>query len=110
MYPTRGNFVAFIGNTASAGLVKRCVGSFREQAQFPSEGAAVTMLVPRIGSSDHWSFWKQGYQAVMVTDTAPYRYKHYHKLTDTPEKLDYEKLARVVEGLKGVVQDLAEGS
>lgn len=65
------------------------------------------MLVPRIGSSDHWSFWKQGYRAVMVTDTAPYRSKHYHKPTDTPEKIDYERLARVVEGLEGVIRDLS---
>lgn len=109
MYPSRGDFIAFIGNYASRDLVRQCVGSFREHAEFPSEGAAVTMAVPRIGSSDHWSFWKQGYQAVMVTDTAPYRYKHYHKLTDTPEKLDYERMARVVEGLEGVILDLSAG-
>jgi hypothetical protein len=109
MYPSRGNFIAFIGNYSSRGLVRRCVGSFRGHAEFPSEGAAVTMLVPRIGSSDHWSFWKQGYKAVMVTDTAPYRYSHYHKATDTPEKIDYERLARVVEGLEGVIRDLSAG-
>jgi len=68
------------------------------------------MIVPRIGSSDHWSFWKQGYPAVMVTDTAPYRYRHYHKATDTPEKIDYERLARVVEGVGLVVEDLAGGA
>ena len=106
-YPSEGNFIAFVGNYASRVLVRRCVSSFRTHAQFPSEGAALTMLVPRIGSSDHWSFWKQGYPAVMVTDTAPYRYRHYHKLTDTPEKIDYERLARVVEGLRGVVADLS---
>jgi len=107
MYPSRGDFIAFIGNYSSRALVRQCVGAFRQHAEFPSEGAAVTMAVPRIGSSDHWSFWKQGYRAVMVTDTAPYRYKHYHKLTDTPEKLDYERMARVVEGLEGVILDLS---
>jgi hypothetical protein len=60
-----------------------------------------------VAASDHWSFWKQGYPALMVTDTAPYRYPHYHKATDTPEKLDYERMARVVTGLTGVVEDLA---
>jgi hypothetical protein len=43
----------------------------------------------------------------MVTDTAPFRYPHYHTLRDTPDKLDYDALARVVLGLEGVVRDLA---
>jgi hypothetical protein len=107
MYPNRGDFIAFVGNLHSADLVRDCVGTFRQTTDFPCEGAALTMLVPRMGSSDHWSFWKQGYAAAMVTDTAPYRYAHYHKPTDTPEKIDYERLARVVEGLQKVVAHLA---
>jgi hypothetical protein len=48
----------------------------------------------------------QGYHAVMVTDTAPFRYPHYHTAEDTPDKLDYDNTARVV-GLGRVVEDLA---
>ena len=55
--------------------------------------------------SDQWSFWHEGYPALMVTDTAPFRYPHYHQATDTPDKLAYDRLARVVAGLKGVVED-----
>lgn len=109
-YPSTGNFIAFVGNSASVDLVRRCVGSFREHAQFPSEGAAVPGWIPRVGSSDHWSFWKQGYPVLMVTDTAPHRYKHYHMLTDTPDRLDYERMARVVEGLGQVIIDVAAGA
>jgi Zn-dependent M28 family amino/carboxypeptidase len=58
-------------------------------------------------ASDHWSFWKNGYPALMVTDTAPYRYRWYHTPQDTPEKLNYEMMARVVEGLEAVVGQLA---
>lgn len=61
-----------------------------------------------VGWSDHWSFWQAGYPAVMVTDTAPFRYPHYHAPEDTPDKLDYERLARVVAGLERVVGELAE--
>ena len=57
--------------------------------------------------SDHWSFWQDGYPAIMVTDTALYRYEHYHAKTDTPDKIDYERLARVVAGLAQVTRDLA---
>lgn len=57
--------------------------------------------------SDHWSFWREGYPAIMVTDTALYRYAYYHAQTDTPDKIDYERLARVAAGLARVTRDLA---
>jgi len=108
-YPKKGNFIGFVGMGEAEEFVKRCVGTFRRTVDFPSEGAALSSFVPMVAASDHWSFWKQGYPALMVTDTAPYRYPHYHKPTDTPEKLDYERMARVVTGLMGVVEDLAGG-
>ena len=42
----------------------------------------------------------------MVTDTALFRNPHYHQPSDTQQTLDYESMARVVEGLVGVVEDL----
>ena len=81
--------------------------TFREQAAFPSEGLASPERVTGVSWSDHWSFWREGYRAIMVTDTALFRYPHYHSSQDTPDKLDYERLARVVEGLAEVVADLA---
>ena len=106
-YPKRGNYIGFVSNYRSRALLREVIGSFRGDAQFPSEGAALPGWVPGISLSDHWSFWKNGYDAVMVTDTAMYRYDHYHERSDTPEKLDYERMARVVEGLRVVVEDLA---
>jgi hypothetical protein len=41
----------------------------------------------------------------MVTDTAPFRYPHYHRLTDTPDKVDVESLARVVKGMERIIRD-----
>ncbi|HYR48711.1 MAG TPA: M28 family peptidase [Candidatus Eisenbacteria bacterium] len=64
-------------------------------------------VVPGIGWSDHWSFWRTGVPAVMVTDTAPFRYAHYHEETDTPEKLDFDRLARAVVGLADVIDELS---
>ncbi len=107
-YPDRGDFVAFVGNLGSRGLVRRCLGIFRKQARFPSEGIAAPESLPGIGWSDHWAFWQQGYPGVMITDTAPFRYPHYHTASDTPAKIDYEALARVTEGLIGVIEELAE--
>ncbi|MBI2440153.1 MAG: M28 family peptidase [Lentisphaerae bacterium] len=106
-YPATGNFVGFVGNLANRKLVAKAIGVFRRETAFPSEGAALPGLVPGVGWSDHWSFWKCGYPGIMVTDTAPYRYPHYHELTDTPEQLDYERMTRVVAGLGRVIARLA---
>jgi len=108
-YPDRGNFIGFVGNLSSGGLVRRCVSSFRGGTSFPSEGIAAPPGLPGVGWSDHWAFWQEGYPGIMVTDTAPYRYPHYHEKTDTPDRLDYDSMARVVAGLARVVADLAGG-
>ncbi len=108
-YPDTGNFIAFIGDGASMDLVKEIVESFRRHAAFPSEGGAVPRSVEGAGWSDHWSFWQCGYPGLMVTDTAPFRYPHYHRATDTPDRIDYERLARVVVGLRDVTMDVCSG-
>jgi Zn-dependent M28 family amino/carboxypeptidase len=107
-YPDIGNFVAFVGNMSSKDLVHQAIASFRNHTAFPSEGIAAQPWIPGIGWSDQWSFWKENYPAIMITDTAPYRYRFYHTSGDTPEKLDYECLARVVMGLTDVISDLAK--
>lgn len=107
-YPSVGNFIGFVGDTTSRALVHQAVESFRRHAKFPSQGAALPAAVPGAGWSDHWSFWQNGYPAVMVTDTAPFRYPHYHTPEDTADKIDYERLARVVAGLEKVIVDLAQ--
>ena len=105
-YPSVGNFIAFVGNTRSAKLVRQVVGSFRQRAQFPSQGGALPEMVAGIAESDQWAFWQQGYPAVMVTDTAPFRYPYYHTTEDTIDKVDFDRFTRVVAGLEGVVNDL----
>jgi len=106
-YGDRGDYVGFIGNVASRGLVREAIAVFRAHARIPSEGAAMPELLRGVGWSDQWSFWQCGYPGIMVTDTAPYRYPAYHLPSDTPERLDYEGLALAVEGLEPVVAALA---
>jgi len=107
LYPSTGNFIAFVGNISSRKLVRTVVALFRRHAKFPSEGVAVPGTIPGIGWSDHWAFWQEDYPGVMVTDTAPFRYPYYHNPGDTLDKIDYDRLALVVAGLKGVVAELA---
>lgn len=106
-YPDRGDFIGFVGHPASAGLVRRTLATFRRDARFPSEGSAPFGFIPGVWWSDHSSFWRHGYEAMMVTNTAPFRNRNYHQVTDTPQTLDYDRCSRVVEGLVGVVRELA---
>jgi Zn-dependent M28 family amino/carboxypeptidase len=108
LYPSRGNFITFIGDLSSHGLVRDAVRSFRAAVQFPSEGSSAPGAIPGIGWSDHWSFWQEGYPAIMVTDTAPFRNPNYHRPTDTADTLDYDRMARVVHGLVRVATDLGK--
>lgn len=106
-YPSTGDFIGFVGNLSSGALVRKAIGIFRKQVKFPSEGIAAPAWVPGIGWSDHWAFWQTGTPAIMVTDTAPFRYPHYHLSTDTADKLDYGSVARVVNGLETVIRQIS---
>ncbi len=105
-YSDRGDFVAFVGNLQGRALARAAVGTFREKARFPSEGAAAPSFLPGVDWSDHGSFWREGWPALMITDTAPFRYPHYHTAQDTPDKVDYPRLAQVVRGLEATFRSL----
>jgi hypothetical protein len=105
-YPDRGDFLAFVANLGSRALLHRTIGAFRAAAQFPSEGVAAPAWIAGVDWSDQWAFWRAGYPAVMITDTAPFRYPYYHTREDTPDKVDYERLARVVRGLERTLRAL----
>ncbi|PWF42678.1 M20/M25/M40 family metallo-hydrolase [Massilia glaciei] len=99
-----GNFIAFVGTLESAGLIRRALGAFGSSAQFPSEGLAAPAFVEGVTFSDHASYARAGYPALMVTDTAFLRYPYYHTAHGTPDKLDYDDMARVVTGLSKAIQ------
>ena len=106
-YPSRGDFVGFVGNLSSRAMVRRSIDAFRKAARFPSEGMAAPGWFTGVGWSDHWSFWKQGIPAMMITDTALFRYPYYHTDEDTTDKIDCERAARVVSGIAQVIIELA---
>ena len=105
-YPTTGNFIGFVGNVRSGALLRRSIALFREQAKIPSEGAALPSFIPGVAWSDQWSFWQHDYPGIMITDTAPFRYPHYHTANDTPDKLDYDRFALVVSGVEKIIEGL----
>lgn len=108
LYPDTGNFIAFVSDVRSGGFASGVVASFRKSTRFPAHGLSLPDAIDGIGWSDHWSFAQAGYPAAMVTDTAAFRYPHYHAAEDTPDKLDFPRMARVVAGLERVVEGLVE--
>lgn len=107
LYPNTGDFVAFVGMPQSRSFVRSTVGAFRDAAPFPSVGGSAPAFVQGVDWSDHWSFAQISVPALMVTDTAPFRYRYYHSEADTPDRLDYVRLARVVDGLERIVRKWA---
>ena len=105
-YPDRGDFIAFVGDLGARSLTRKVISLFRRNAAFPSQGVAAPGFIPGVTWSDHWSYRSHGFPAIMVTDTAFYRYPHYHLPSDTPEKLDYQRMARVTLGLSSMLKEL----
>jgi hypothetical protein len=106
-FPNRGDFVAFVGMLDARPLLRQAIGSFRAHAKFPSIGGVAPERIPGIAWSDHWAFAQRGIPAIMITDTAPFRYPYYHRPTDTADKVDMHRLARVVKGIEAVIRDAA---
>jgi len=98
-FPRAGNYISMVGNLRSRRFTQKIAKDFRENTDLPVITLNAPAIVIGIDFSDHWSFGKFGYRALMVTDTAFYRNPHYHSPSDLPETLDYERMAKVVEGL-----------
>ena len=107
-YPDTGDFIAFVGDLRSGAMLRQAVGYFRAAAGIGSVGLiAPASLVPDIQRSDNLAYWRNGYPAIMVTDTANFRNDRYHTAADTAASLDYDNMARVVGGLAVMLRRLA---
>ncbi len=104
-YPSEGNFIAMVGSIRSRLFTRRTAVNFRKAVDLPVITLNAPPIVIGIDFSDHWSFGKFGYKALMVTDTAFYRNPHYHAPSDLPETLDYERMAKVVKGLAAAIEE-----
>ncbi|HTO09462.1 MAG TPA: M28 family peptidase [Myxococcota bacterium] len=107
LYPSRGDFIALVGNLGQGSLTRSVKRAMRAAGTVPVESINAPQWLTGIDFSDHRSYWEQGFPALMVTDTSFYRNPNYHEATDTPETLDYARLARVVSAVHSAVQALA---
>ncbi len=104
-YPTTGNFIAIAGTMKSRKFTAGVASDFQKGTDLPVVSMSAPPIVIGIDFSDHWSFGKFGYPACMVTDTAFYRNLNYHGPMDVPETLDYERMAKVVEGIMAAIEE-----
>jgi Zn-dependent M28 family amino/carboxypeptidase len=107
LLPSRGDFIAMVANRRSRYLLDPVRTAFQQQASIGCAALVLPSFFPGAWSSDHWSFWREGFPAIMLTDTALLRYRYYHTPEDTPEKLDYDFLSLVTAGLESVLTELA---
>lgn len=99
-YPNRANFIALVGNFQTHTITEKLYKAFQSHSDFPIAKITSPDFIPGINFSDHWSFWKEGIPALMVTDTAFLRNPYYHQATDTAQTLDYAKMSKMLYGLK----------
>ncbi|MFO1524570.1 MAG: M28 family peptidase [Turneriella sp.] len=102
-YPNQGNFIALVGRTSDGPLIELLKAGFTKNTQLKLISLAAPSFVTGIDFSDHLNYWKHGWHAVMVTDTAFMRNKNYHEQSDTPDTLDYGKIVEVVRGVYGAI-------
>ena len=107
-YPSTGNFIGVVGRVSDGLLVRRVKRAMSGAAPLPVYSISAPSVIPGIDFSDQLNYWRAGYNAVMITDTAFYRNLNYHTAHDTPEKLDYKRMAMVVEGVYAAVTELAK--
>ena len=107
VFPPRGDFLAAVGNLRSWKLLWKFRRGFRRTGRLPLFSIVLPEAIHDIRRSDNSSFWDQGYQALMLTDTSYLRNPHYHLASDTPETLDYERMAAAVDGVMGGVAEVA---
>jgi hypothetical protein len=108
VYRDRADFIAFVGTPRARGLVHEVLGSFRRHTQFPTIGGVAHAFIKGIAWSDHASFDEQDVPALMITDTALFRYRHYHRPSDTPDKVDYGRLARITKGVERTLREIVD--
>jgi hypothetical protein len=105
LYPRRGNFAAVIGDLGSGGSLLQVKRKMLSTRTIPVHSFRAPAWLAPVHLSDHLSFRRLGLPGVQITDTAFMRNANYHTAGDTPDTLDYERMALLVQALHGVLWD-----
>ncbi|MEO0477277.1 MAG: M28 family peptidase [Planctomycetota bacterium] len=105
---TRGDFIAFVADLATRSQLRQFKRAFKKAVDFPVIAKPIPKARDFLWLSDHGPFWDNDYPALMVNDTSFFRNHNYHTMNDTPDTLDYDRMARVAVGVTEGVAALAE--
>ena len=105
LYPDQGNFIALVGAFSDVSNMRRMKALFKGASDLPVESINAPSSVPGVDFSDHASYWRFDMPAMMVTDTAFLRNPNYHEAGDTPDTLDYVRMAKVVRAMHAVAME-----
>ena len=98
-YPSKGNYIAVVGKMGEGKLAREFKRGIRKSSDIQVKSINAPAKLQCIDFSDHLNYWRYNYKAVMITDTSFFRNVNYHQPTDTPDTLNYIKMAEVIKGV-----------
>lgn len=107
-YPSKGNFIAIVGKLFQRKIVRVVRTAMQNAIPLPVESLNAPSKLPGVALSDHLNYWRFGFPAAMITDTTFYRNPNYHSALDTPDTLDYDRMAQVIDGVRAAITALVE--
>jgi len=109
-YGDVGDFIGLIGKWGGGTFASRFSSAFKKANTIKSISFSGPTLIQGIDFSDHLNYWKFGYSALMITDTAFMRNLNYHQKSDTMETLDYVRMAQVIDGIYEAFMTIQSGN
>ncbi len=105
-YGSRGNYITLVNKYGKGKFARKFTNVFSKKSSVRTKKFTGPKRMPGLDFSDHLNYWKFGFSALMITDTAFYRNKNYHEKTDTLETLDIHRMSGVIDA---VFKTLTEG-
>lgn len=105
-YGNKGNFITVTKKSFGGAFAKFISKRMKKSQVIPTKSFTGPSWIGGIDLSDHRNYWKFGYSAVMITNTAFFRNKNYHTEEDVAEKLDVKKMGLVVDELYRTIIDI----
>ncbi len=98
-YGSRGNYITLVNQFGPGKFARKFTKRFKRKSTVKAKQFKGPKSLPGIDFSDHLNYWQVGISALMITDTAFYRNKQYHQKDDTMDRLDYARMAQVIDGV-----------
>ncbi len=105
-YGKKGNYITMIKKTNAGKFARKFSSSYKKKKMIRTKRFTGPQSIQGIDFSDHLNYWKFGFSAVMVTDTAFFRNRNYHQKSDTMETLDFHRMSKVIDGVFSVLVSL----